>query len=698
MSSIDALPAPHFFTEEEPDDDFLDVGMMNQSEIKEVGSVAPQCATDAKSGEDEAVSDNEDATLQTLRLAGCWHQLEGVPRSGRHRRFLAWNDRGHVAIFPEDNRIEVAYAGGETHRVVDHSDLNMAAMSHDAVCLAASAESEGGTQLQIRPAQRWDKPVFTAALGSRHEAVEAVACGAGFAAALTSHSVLRVYAPSGLPIGVVSVAGRTVALAARGPFLLVVTGAHDVDSDDALEFRLLDVKTRSQRSAGRLPLSRESRLRWLGFTTELIPLAIDSVGVGRALLGTGAGSWGPSIGGGGEWTPVLSLADEEARVGPLWAVYSSKGVLYCAEAGLDAEEPQPEFKENASQTDVLQTVLYGQGAALVEVAWRLPLGPLVACGALAEQAMREQLLARHVEEMNASGALLDETLAGAKNWKSRALTLFAQLLKVGEVERALDVAKALLVGAGGTKLLQFARDLAERDGQRRLADEVAALANMVVDTGSVLPLSIPTPHRVPKVMRRETASTLVADGLDTGNFASSSSSMPASQTFSQESQQAPAISRVASAGSFSVPPSLSQSSLLAPQGDRPMEAMGSGSVASQNRVATTPTAARPLPSGSSPPPATDLPEPSGRQLAAPHNCGPDTSRVAVSRGDAASVPESAVPVVLPAQGLASTSSNPFARQRAAPPRAAPHILRDTLGRGPGRGEGEPALKSARTTA
>merc|ERR1719359_1559895 len=111
-------------------------------------------------------------------------------------------------------------------------------------------------------------------------------------------------------------------MAAAGCFLLVVTGGHappGEDEDEALEYRFLDVRSRSQRSCGRLPISTGARLRWIGLSEEFAPVCIDTAGVVRALLGTGPGSWGPAGGGGGEWVPVLSLAEEEQRVGPLWA-------------------------------------------------------------------------------------------------------------------------------------------------------------------------------------------------------------------------------------------------------------------------------------------------------------------------------------------------------------------------------------------
>jgi len=269
-----------------------------------------------------------------------------------------------------------------------------------------------------------------------------------------------------LPLGVVAVAGRSMALAARGERLLVVTGAPgrrvpSEGEDDALEYRLLDIGARSQCAAGRLPLSPGARLRWLGLSSELVPLAIDSRGVVRALIAAGPGSWGPAGGGGGEWTVVLQLAPEEARVGPLWTVDVRHNVLLVAELGPEALEPLPaELPEGlpgglppadaaaAAAEGLVAPGLeraFGHGAPLREIAWQLPLGPLSNCGNVVESALRESLMARHLEEVVSSKALSAvegaKALAAASNARLKAaLTLYVQFVKGDEQERALDVA------------------------------------------------------------------------------------------------------------------------------------------------------------------------------------------------------------------------------------------------------------------
>ncbi|CAE8590782.1 unnamed protein product, partial [Polarella glacialis] len=488
-------------TEDEPDDDF-------QPDLP--GAKATGSRKSAAAANDQVTEESAAAALPALPplLTGPWQQLEGAPRPpGAGPRLLAWNEHGHVASYPDQLRVEVhRHSEEKPQRIADYDGLQMAAVSEGACCLAAGSGAAGGSRILIRPSERWEKAVFSAPLGSAAEAPEAVACGGNFVAVLTSSRMLRLYTFSGMPMGLLSMPGRSVALAARGPLLLVVTGrplaaseSQDADFEDVLDFRLLDVRTRIERSAGRLPLSPASRLRWLGFAEDLVPIAIDTSGVVRALLGSGAGSWGPAGGTGGEWTPVLSLAEHEED-GPLWAVHALQGSLVFAEIGASAAEPRapPEAPKEEAQEAVsaeglgseggvvepveIQPVFFGvrSSCQLRTLSWRLPIGPFPTAGDAIEGAFREQLLARHAQDMVSMALLGPEDVQKAealeKKSKQSALKLFHQLASAQEVERAHHVAQFSLASSTGSfKVLDMAQKLAEKANQYRLADAVAAL-------------------------------------------------------------------------------------------------------------------------------------------------------------------------------------------------------------------------------
>jgi len=651
-------------TEMEPDDDWqpsLTSTTIGEKQASSDKKASGEDEPHDKVKEDEPVAAEREPTppeeLPPPNLQGAWHQLEGVPRPlGIGPRFLLWNSYGHVSAFPGQNRMLVQYADqafGE-QRFADFTHINMASLSEGACCLAATATSDKGPQLLIRPAERWEKAVFSAPFGSIDESAEAVACGDGFAAALTNQRLLRVYSTSGLPLAVTAMSGRSVALAARGPLLLVVTAAAGVGlpaegEDDALEFRLLDVRAHTQRAFGRLPLSPASRLRWIGISTELAPVAIDTAGVVRALLGAGPGCWGPANSGCGEWMPVLSLAEEESRCGPLWTVSAGQSALYVAEIGADAMEPQPAEldllaaaspTEGALDNKELETSdapavtpappTFGHGAGLRKLDWKLPLGPVAAAGDAAEQALRDHLFARHAEELSAAGLLgsnaTASTAALVKTWRQSSFQLFCKLAKAGEVERAFDVARNMFgTGAAQSKSLELARVFADRAGLHKLADKVAAIHRQ--EAGSQQAVAKAAPQTVPRTTRPQAMRPLFSPG---------------------EAENAAQVSQEAT----------------------PPHPPSAASVPS--KPAGTPASSPPSLPASTPAPSQDTPEP---------------SKVAAAQSVAAAT---AAPT--------AARANPFAKKRApnssALGGAAPHLLRDALG---GTG-GEPASKMSKTVA
>jgi len=128
---------------------------------------------------------------------------------------------------------------------------------------------------------------------------------------------------------------------------------------------------------------------------------------------------------------------------------------------------------------------FGQGSTLRELPWRLPVGPMTIATGAVEEALRERMLAKHLEDIDGAGIPLTTEWSGgpSKTWRSKAFKLFGEFVKAGEMERALDVARIFLAagGASGVKILDMAQKFAERAGQHKLADEVASLSSHVVD-------------------------------------------------------------------------------------------------------------------------------------------------------------------------------------------------------------------------
>lgn len=485
--------------EDEPDDDFGAVSSARACRGKQ--KLDKEMHDTEKVEDQDSAEEERQETSRPPLLEGPWHQLQGVPRpnSDKGPRYLAWSEHGHVAVFPEELRMEIVFSSipDAPQRIPDTIGLNMAAISPRACCFACGGHgSDGVSQMLIRPAEKWDKAVFGATLGYANEVVEAVACGDDFAACLTSKRVLRVYSLSGVPIAVISVPGESVAMSARGGCLFVVTrdgglGAPEEGEDESLDFRLLEVSSRSQRAAGRLPISACARLRWIGISDEFAPVTVDTDGVVRALLGSGPGSWGPANGGGAEWTVLHQFSQEIAQGGLVWMVGCRHSSLLVACAGDKVApgecqvEPQPPeviggvgLSASQEKVDIVPGERnFGFGAPLREIPWTFSFGQLASAGPLLVNAVRESTIARHVEDVGFACEEGGEKVvreSRSSRFKS-ALFLFASLIKSGEQEKALDVVSNLIAVAGGSGPLANAQALAERAGLLKLADRIADL-------------------------------------------------------------------------------------------------------------------------------------------------------------------------------------------------------------------------------
>lgn len=404
------------------------------------------------------------------------------------------------------------------------------------------------------------------------------------------------------------------------------------------------------------------------------------------MLGTGTGSWGSQSGSGGEWTPVLTLAEHEADLGPLWAVHAPAGALVVAEAGLTAEEPPPwPTKEVASSQDVMNSQEQmsapdGGSTASSEVklrtlSWKVPLGAFPTCGDFIEVAYRDQLLARHASDVassasqSGSAAVVQRADAAEKRGKSSALKLFAQLATAGEAERALHVAQFILGGvSGSSKLLDMAKKLADKAGQFKLADAVAALPRD----------SLPEKGLPSLQAARATLPPLFRPG-----------------EFDGQSQGSPGSTQTTETPKPATPSASSSPAKLHDQQLSPAEDKGSSPRPLAGSTASSAGAA------SSPRPSAGA--------AASSTEGSPASTASGSQSPAA--PGSDVPPAGAAAGAAApTAANPFARKRPLQAQArqqAPHWLRDGLGGGSRQpptplglaatGADSPASKAPRTT-
>jgi len=373
-------------------------------------------------------------------------------------------------------RIEVEYTrersaySGREHRAPD--GLEMGAIGPGLFALAAGAAGGQPARIIVHAPTQWEKQLHEHPL-PEGERVEALAIGRHFVAALTSpNRLLRINTITGIAIAVLAISGPPVCLAAFEDLLLCVTEApgrtwsasHGLGATPHLEYALYGIANRERLVSGVLPLSSAASLRWVAFSAEGMPLALDTAGVLRALAlcgGAGTPLLAPAS---GEWLPVAELEGEGAR---LWPVTAEAGRLRCYEVPRDGDEPR-----------------VGPTPRLREINFRLPFGSEVDGP---ERVLRAGLFSAHMEFARGAGMLPGSRQRSSREAPARrrterggdgrqALGLFNQLTKSGDVELALDVAAAYL-GGGGTeaRLLDDARGIASKAGREGLAERLAAL-------------------------------------------------------------------------------------------------------------------------------------------------------------------------------------------------------------------------------
>lgn len=420
----------------------------------------------------------------------------GATSADARRRYLAWNEHGVLKFYVTEDRgreessrrvkskrsreglrpsapaagvIAVEYSrerGRCAVREIRAPDGLLLGALGPGICALATANAPGfPARIIVHLSVPWEKPSFEHSLPDDGERIEALAVGRNFVAALTSRRQLRVQTLTGVPAGVLALAGAPVCLAACEDLLLCVTFAPGPQgAEPALEYALYGVSAKERLAAGRLPLSPSASLRWIGFSAEALPMALDTAGVLRVLaLSGGAPLLASSA---GEWVPVAELEDAGSR---LWPVRAEGGSLYWVEASKDTREPR-----------------VGAVQRLQALRYRLPLGS-EAEGA--ERLLRLRFTSAHMSFALDSGLIptavrnlaRDAVGQRARTDSKEVLKLFESAAKAGELEQALDIATNYFNAQAGqeARLLQDARTLATTLGHEVLSDKVAQLLEAV---------------------------------------------------------------------------------------------------------------------------------------------------------------------------------------------------------------------------
>ncbi|CAE7329913.1 wdhd1 [Symbiodinium sp. CCMP2456] len=383
----------------------------------------------------------------------------GATLKGR-RRFLAWNGCGALKLMlpssrlgmrPQGAQVEVDYHSWRDPTSVRsfkiEENVELGAIGPNLFALGSNAC--GNSTIAVHVASPWQQASFRCTL-ALDERAEALAISSSFVAIVVSpQRYLRIFTPSFVPIGVLSLAGDIVSMVAHGDLLLVVFQPR-LKREPNLRFMLLNVDRKERMEAGQLPLSERSTLKWIGFSAEAQALSLDSKGVLRMLCLHGAGE---SFG--GSWIPVAELEK-------LWPVQAEDGALSCVEG-----EPK-----------------VGPGYRFKKIPFKLP------CDAPVETFLRQSLLATHRAQATLCGLL---PTAGKQSKKrcansGAALSLLRIFLESKEEELAMDVVKEFLSRESSkASELEEASAAASAAKLENLAAQLAQLAQLASAQPSAQP-------------------------------------------------------------------------------------------------------------------------------------------------------------------------------------------------------------------
>mmetsp|Transcript_22423 Transcript_22423/g.40442 ORF Transcript_22423/g.40442 Transcript_22423/m.40442 type:complete len:864 (-) Transcript_22423:16-2607(-) len=411
------------------------------------------------------------------------------------RRYLAWNENGSLKLSmaapPPGKRprgvqaagsVEVEYSRergrSAVREVKAFEGLSFGALGPGNCVLVSKPGLDQSARIVVHLANPWEQRASFDSELPPEETPEAVAVGRHFVAVATApHRFLRISTTSLMPIAVLALASDVVSMAACEDLLLVISeapGPKALRAEPCLEFCLYGVSNKERLASGWLPLSPGASLRWIGFSAEAQPLALDTAGVLRTMAFTGGNDACLSMAP-GTWLPVAELEGNGAL---LWPVRAEAGAILCAPLGKPREEPR-----------------VGAVQRLTEIRYKLPLG---LDGELYERLLRHSLLSAQVSfamsndllpaparraAREASGAPRrgPGAVAPAPSDDGKQVAhLFQKLVKSNDLEQALDVAIHYFASAKDgmqkeVRLLQSAQSYASTAGKEELGTRLEAL-------------------------------------------------------------------------------------------------------------------------------------------------------------------------------------------------------------------------------
>ncbi|OQR97353.1 hypothetical protein THRCLA_07012, partial [Thraustotheca clavata] len=213
---------------------------------------------------------------------------------------LGWSPLGEIERMPstEGYLIQVTFADKNRRgfKFTDSYGFTVASFDAEGAFFASPKIYEEPSVLFYRRFESWAANASWHLALPTDEEARCVATSNEFCAVATSLNVVRIYTTAGVPYGAFSLGVRVITMAASGPFLAVVT---QTTREACLEFTLYKLPFERLKPRvsvvyqGRLPLSPEAELNWLGFNQSHMLFAVDSLGMAHIFSSGMGNQWSP---------------------------------------------------------------------------------------------------------------------------------------------------------------------------------------------------------------------------------------------------------------------------------------------------------------------------------------------------------------------------------------------------------------------
>ncbi|EDV20225.1 uncharacterized protein TRIADDRAFT_32433 [Trichoplax adhaerens] len=230
-------------------------------------------------------------------------QPGSTPKYLNHR-IMMWNSVGVVHHHTEDDlsSIDVEFHDVTTHHalhIANHLNHSLAALSSQALLLASEGNDSMASTLVCLHFSTWDNSKEWSTTMPEKEIIKAIAAGKTWVAAATDNFNVRIYSISGIQLGIFTLAGPVVAMSGHDDIIMVVYHA-GVPFDNNQRFNVKIIDAKKGRSIYKylepaLPITPGSKLSWLGFSDEGVPVTYDTAGIVRVLQKSYGYSWIPVL-------------------------------------------------------------------------------------------------------------------------------------------------------------------------------------------------------------------------------------------------------------------------------------------------------------------------------------------------------------------------------------------------------------------